>query len=116
MTMHGRTESTDVKPDTWDLAGLTLTSRILQGTSRYPSRQVLLDSLRASGAELATVALRRVGVNAEDDNLYDALQDMNIRILPNTAGCFTARDAVLTAELAREARRCGAGVYCWVCV
>ncbi len=103
MTTNGKAHLTGVAPDTWTLGGLTLNSRILQGTSRYPSRQVLLDSLRASGAEIATVALRRVGVNTGDDNLYEALHEMGVSVLPNTAGCFTARDAVLTAELAREA-------------
>jgi thiazole synthase len=89
--------------DRWELAGLTLGSRLLLGTARYPSRQVLLDALSASGTELVTVAVRRVGVGPGPDNLYDALRAQGFHLLPNTAGCFTARDAVLTAELAREA-------------
>ena len=89
--------------DSWDLAGLRLTSRLLLGTSRYPSRQVLLDALEAAGAELVTVAVRRVGLQGGAENLYDALRGQGLHLLPNTAGCFTARDAVLTAELAREA-------------
>ena len=89
--------------DSWDLAGLRLTSRLLLGTSRYPSRQVLLDALEAAGAELVTVAVRRVGLQGGAENLYDALRGRGLHLLPNTAGCFTARDAVLTAELAREA-------------
>jgi thiazole synthase len=89
--------------DRWELGGLTLGSRLLLGTARYPSRQVLLDALAASGTELVTVAVRRVGLGGGGENLYDALRAQGLHLLPNTAGCFTARDAVLTAELAREA-------------
>ena len=89
--------------DRWELAGLSLGSRLLLGTARYPSRQVLLDALAASGTELVTVAVRRVGLGAGGENLYDALRERGLHLLPNTAGCFTARDAVLTAELGREA-------------
>ena len=94
---------TGMAEDRWELAGLTLGSRLLLGTARYPSRQVLLDALAASGAELVTVAVRRVGLGAGAENLYDALRGRGLHLLPNTAGCFTARDAVLTAELGREA-------------
>ena len=89
----------------WTLAGLTLTSRLLLGTSRYPSTQVLLDALDASGTGLVTVALRRVDPKQRDDgeSLYELLTARGLALLPNTAGCFTARDAVLTAELGREA-------------
>ena len=89
--------------DRWELAGLSLGSRLLLGTARYPSRQVLLDALAESGAELVTVAVRRVGLGTGADNLYDVLRERGFHLLPNTAGCFTARDAVLTAELGREA-------------
>jgi thiazole synthase len=82
---------------------MTLGSRLLVGTARYPSRQVLLDALEASGTELVTVALRRVSVDTSEENLYKVLRERGYALLPNTAGCFTARDAVLTAELAREA-------------
>jgi thiazole synthase len=87
----------------WELAGLRLRSRLLVGTGRYPSRQVLLDALEAAGTELVTVAVRRVSLAGGDDNLYDALRTRGFHLLPNTAGCFTAADAVGTAELAREA-------------
>ena len=89
--------------DRWELAGLTLRSRVIVGTAGYPSRQVLLDALEASGTGLVTVALRRVGVDTGEENLYQVLRERGYALLPNTAGCFTARDAVLTAELAREA-------------
>lgn len=89
----------------WELAGLTLTSRLLLGTSRYPSTQVLLDALDASGTGLVTVALRRVDPNRAEggESLYDLLTERGLHLLPNTAGCFTAKEAVLTAELGREA-------------
>lgn len=91
--------------DTWEVAGLTLRSRVLLGTSRYPSLQVLLDSLDASGAELVTVAVRRVDLGAVggEESLLGALRGRGVHLLPNTAGCYTAREAVLTAQLAREA-------------
>ena len=89
----------------WELAGVTLTSRLLLGTSRYPSTQVLLDALDASGTGLVTVALRRVDPNRGEDgeSLYDLLTARGLHLLPNTAGCFPAKEAVLTAELGREA-------------
>ena len=90
------------RDDTWSIGELTLTSRLLLGTADYPSRQVMLDALEASGTQVVTVALRRVKPGAED-NLYDVLRDAGYRILPNTAGCFTGEDAILTAQLAREA-------------
>ena len=92
------------RADQWTLAGEEMSSRVLLGTARYPSRQVLLDALAASGTELVTVALRRVGIDGGGgENLYDALTGRGYKLLPNTSGCFTASDAVLTAELAREA-------------
>ena len=93
----------DNDEDAWELAGLRMGSRLVLGTARYPSRQVLLDALEVSGAEMVTVAVRRVDPGAEAGNLYAALRERGYRLLPNTAGCHTARDAVLTAELAREA-------------
>jgi len=90
-------------PDSWQLAGLTLRSRLIVGTSRYPSLQIMLDALEASGTEMVTVALRRVSVGADSENLYQILRDRGYHLLPNTAGCYTVKDAVLTAHLAREA-------------
>src|SRR5262245_52136201 len=93
----------EMSEDRWELAGLSLGSRLLLGTARYPSRQVLLDALAESGSELVTVAVRRVGLGTGADNLYEVLRERRLQLLPNTAGCFTARDAVRTAELGREA-------------
>lgn len=84
------------------IAGRAFRSRLILGTARYPNLQVMLDALEASGTEIVTVAIRRVRPGADGENLYDLLKDRYF-ILPNTAGCFTARDAILTAHLAREA-------------
>ncbi|MEM6326862.1 MAG: thiazole synthase [Bacteroidota bacterium] len=96
---------TEAEPDdTWEVGDLTLRSRVLLGTSRYPSLQSLLDSVRASGTELVTVGVRRVDLTESGGaTLLGALRDLGVHLLPNTAGCFTAREAVLTAQLAREA-------------
>ncbi len=77
-------------------------SRLLLGTGGFPSLELMAEAIRASGSELVTVALRRVDPQARG-SLIDVLADAGVRLLPNTAGCHTARDAVLTAKLAREA-------------
>jgi thiazole synthase len=84
------------------IAGTTFSSRLIAGTARYPNQQVMLDALAASGAELVTASIRRISLEGYSGSLIDLLGD-KYRILPNTAGCVTARDAILTAELAREA-------------
>ncbi len=87
--------------DMLEIAGERFRSRILVGTAGYPSRQVMLDAIAASGAEIVTVSLRRVSLSGDTDDLARLLAGK--RILPNTAGCSTRRDAMLTAELGREA-------------
>lgn len=84
------------------LAGETFASRLILGTGGAPSLDTLEHAVRASGAELATVALRRVDATARG-SVLDVLRGCRLRVLPNTAGCFTAGEAVLTAHLAREA-------------
>jgi thiazole synthase len=84
------------------IAGRKLTSRLVLGTSRYPNQQVLLDALAASGTEMVTVSIRRISVAREGESLLELLGP-GYHLLPNTAGCYTARDAVVTAKLAREA-------------
>ena len=92
-----------MRADPFVLAGREFGSRLVLGTAQYPSRGVLFDALEAAGTELVTVAIRRVGIATGEASLYDALRARHYEILPNTAGCFTARDATLTANLAREA-------------
>jgi thiazole synthase len=84
------------------IAGTTLKSRLFIGTAGYPNQQVMLDSLEASGAELVTMSIRRISLDGYSGSLVDVLSP-RCRLLPNTSGCVTARDAILTAELAREA-------------
>ena len=88
--------------DELKIAGRTLRSRLLLGTGGFPSLALLAEAIAASGCELVTVALRRVDPAARG-SLIDVLADAGVELLPNTAGCYTARDAVLTAKLAREA-------------
>ncbi|BBK31674.1 thiazole-phosphate synthase [Stella humosa] len=87
--------------DILEIAGRAFRSRILVGTAGYPSRQVMLDAIDASGAEIVTVSLRRVSLTGDTDDMVELLAGRHI--LPNTAGCSTRRDAMLTAELGREA-------------
>jgi thiazole synthase len=77
-------------------------SRLILGTGGFRSHEALADALSASGAEMCTVALRRLDPSARG-SILDVLQAASVQILPNTAGCFTARDAVITAQLAQEA-------------
>jgi thiazole synthase len=90
--------------DPLKLGSITLRSRLILGTARYPNHDVLLRSLKASGADMVTVAIRRVNLNdPTGENLLSLLKRDGYTLLPNTAGCHTVRDAILTAELAREA-------------
>ena len=84
------------------IAGEEMSSRLIMGTGGARSLEALEQALVASGAELATVALRRVDPTAKG-SIIDVLQRVGCRLLPNTAGCYTAKDAVTTAKLAREA-------------
>ncbi len=90
--------------DRWTVAGRTFTSRLIVGTGKYKDLQQTADAIAASGAEIVTVAVRRV--NLSDPNapmLQDFVDPTRIVYLPNTAGCHTADDAVRTLRLAREA-------------
>jgi thiazole synthase len=88
--------------DSFTIGDHRLTARLIMGTSGYPNQQVMLDALDASGAEVVTASIRRVSLEGYAESLVDLLGD-RYRLLPNTAGCVTVRDAVLTAQLAREA-------------
>lgn len=80
------------------------TSRLILGTGKYPDFQTMARALEASGTQLVTVAIRRVNLNAAPgESLLDYIDRNKYDILPNTAGCYTAKDAILTSELAREA-------------
>jgi len=93
---------TDGTEDPLVVAGKELTSRLIMGTGGAPNLAILRDALIASGTQLTTVAMRRVDPNAPG-SILDVLEELGIAVLPNTAGCFSAREAVLTAKMAREA-------------
>lgn len=88
--------------DLLEIAGESFTSRLFIGTAGYSNQQVMLDSIAASGAEIVTVSIRRISLEGYTESMIDLVGD-RYRLLPNTAGCATVRDAVLTAQLAREA-------------
>ena len=92
--------------DSWRVGDLQLTSRFLLGTAGYPSPQVLADAIAASGTQIVTVGLKRQLAAAGDNGFIDivraAMQSQGARLLPNTAGCTTAREAIQLAHMARE--------------
>ena len=85
------------------IAGRTFRSRLIVGTGKYPSHQVMRDAHLASGTEMVTVAVRRVDISRKSESLLDYIDTTKIFLLPNTAACYTAADAIRTAHLAREA-------------
>ena len=90
--------------DTFTLGGRSYRSRLIVGTGKYKDFAETRAAIDASGAEMVTVAVRRVNItDPNKENLLDALDLSRITILPNTAGCYTAADAIRTARLAREA-------------
>ena len=99
------TGQSQARADAWTVGGVTLQSRFLLGTARYPDPQVLREAIAASGAEVLTVGLKR---SLEPDNqgfmaaVRQTLADTGARLLPNTAGCYTAREAVQVSHMARE--------------
>lgn len=90
-----------ITTDTWTLAGKTLTSRLIVGTGKYKDAQETKECLDQSGAEIVTVALRRVDLKAKE-NLLSWIDRDRYLLLPNTAGCYSAEEAVRTLRLARE--------------
>jgi thiazole synthase len=86
----------------FEVGGRTLRSRLILGTGGFKRLETLAEAIRATRAELVTIALRRIDPQARG-SLTDVLDECRVELLPNTAGCFTARDAVVTAKLAREA-------------
>ena len=84
------------------IAGHEFSSRLFLGTAGYPNRKMMLDAVAASGTAMVTASIRRISLAGDDESLIELLAG-RVKFLPNTAGCQTAKDAVLTAELAREA-------------
>jgi thiazole synthase len=86
-----------------EVYGETLSSRLFLGTAQYPSPSILADAVRASGAEIVTVSLRREGAQEQvGGRFWSLIQELGVRVLPNTAGCYSVKEAVTTAKMARE--------------
>jgi len=83
--------------------GVELSSRLLLGTARYPSPKLLVDAIKASAAEVVTVSLRREsGGERSGQGFWSIIRALGVRVLPNTAGCHSVKEAVTTAHMARE--------------
>jgi thiazole synthase len=88
--------------DTYQINGKTFTSRLLVGTGKYPTNELMRECLEASGTEIVTVALRRVNLeNKGEKTLLDFIDPKKYTLLPNTAGCYSAAEAIRVAHLAR---------------
>jgi thiazole synthase len=86
-----------------DLYGQKFSSRFLIGTARYPSLSVMQEAVRTSGTEIVTVSVRRENAAGKDgDAFWTVIRELGVKMLPNTAGCYSVEDAVTTAQLARE--------------
>lgn len=104
MSTEALIETPEKTEDSFTVAGRTFHSRLLVGTGKYKDLDETRRAIIASGAEIVTVAIRRtnIGQNADEPNLLDVVPPDQFTILPNTAGCFNAKDAVRTCKLARE--------------
>ncbi|HXE86240.1 MAG TPA: thiazole synthase [Hyphomicrobiaceae bacterium] len=109
MTADGAQTAATPKP--FSPYGVELSSRLLLGTARYSSPQVMSDAVKASGAEVVTISLRRETARAgagrqtgqsPGQRFFDLINELGVRVLPNTAGCRTPREAIATAQMARE--------------
>lgn len=88
---------------TWQCVDVELQSRLLVGSALYPNPETMAESIRASGSELVTVSLRRQNpANKSGARYWELIQELGLRVLPNTAGCKSVKEAVTTAQMARE--------------
>lgn len=89
--------------NSWEIGGKTFNSRLLIGSALYPSPAIMEASIQASDAQIVTVALRRQAAGDHGgDNFWNIIKSLNIEVLPNTAGCHSAKEAITTAQMARE--------------
>ena len=94
----------EFKADSWTVGGRNYSSRLIVGTGKYKSLEENAAAVEASGAEIVTVAVRRVNIlDPNQPRLTEFIDPKKVTYLPNTAGCFTAEDAIRTLRLAREA-------------
>src|SRR3989338_1719201 len=89
--------------DTLKIANKQFKSRLMVGTGKYPTNEIMVRALEESGAEIVTVAVRRVNLDMGKESMLDYIDLKKYTLLPNTAACYTAQDAIRTARLAREA-------------
>lgn len=94
---------TELNTDDLVIGGRRFSSRLMVGTGKYATFQQMAEAIEASGAEIVTVAVRRVNLDRRSESLLDYIDPKKYTLLPNTAGCYTADDAVRTCMLAREA-------------
>lgn len=101
--MSMMTEAPATTTDPFVLAGKTFESRLIVGTGKYPTMELMAEALEASGAEMVTVAVRRTSIaDSSQPRLFDYIDPKKYFLLPNTAGCYTAEDAIRYARLGRE--------------
>lgn len=86
----------------WTIGEIQLNSRLLLGTAQYPSPKIMCEAINASKTEVITVSLRRQLSTQKKNYFWELLQSLNCYLLPNTAGCFSMKEAVMTAQAARE--------------
>ena len=95
-------KTTDLN-ECWEIGGKTLSSRMLIGSALYPSPANMEEAIKKSEAQIVTVALRRQSAGeGGGNNFWDIIKELNINVLPNTAGCHSAKEAITTAQMARE--------------
>ena len=97
------TQSTQASPNVLKNGKYELASRLILGTGKYASFEVMKQAWNASGTSMVTVAIRRVNLDSKEPTLLDAIDLKKYILLPNTAGCYTAEEAIRTARLARAA-------------
>jgi len=97
------TKYMDTNSNSWEIGGKTLHSRLLIGSALYPSPANMEDAIKTSGSQIVTVALRRQAAgNKAGGDFWNIIKSFGIEVLPNTAGCHSAKEAITTAQMARE--------------
>jgi len=96
-------EKLKMENDIWEIEGKRFESRLMIGSALYPSPEIMKNAIKASGSQIVTVALRRQSAGEQGSNpFWDIIKELGVTVLPNTAGCHTAKEAITTAMMARE--------------
>lgn len=96
------TDMIEINNDKWILEGKEFDSRMMIGSALYPSPKLMKEAIKASGAQIVTVSLRRQAGGDKENPFWDIIKSLGVQVLPNTAGCHTAQEAITTAMMARE--------------